>query len=305
MSSKFNPATSHYLLKVQVVDPKNEFLTKYYTNLASAQELPEDAGVDIPFATEHVEFDRTKASVCGIIEFNLGVKMNMYWVTAEGPIRCAYYLKTRSSCGKTPVWLSNCEGIMDKGFIGECKAMFRYDANAKNPNYETSHPLLQAVGPLLLPIKVEITPSLEESARGINGIGSTNKKRQSKKTVTIANDAVDGNPIPDSLSPPVQVEKPKAKRANTKKAATTTADSITEAQPIVTPVVKKAPSKRAKTAAQVDAPIADTSTESSTSTQAPAKAATGKRSKREVLLKTLAPPAYHQETESEDEQVLE
>lgn len=80
----------------------------------------------------------------------------------------------RSSNFKVPLCLSNCVGVVDSGYRGEVKAMFRPTSGAKK-NYEIGDRIMQII---IMPFpQVEFVESdkLSVSDRGDSGFGSTGK----------------------------------------------------------------------------------------------------------------------------------
>jgi dUTP pyrophosphatase len=86
----------------------------------------------------------------------------------------SYLLVPRSSISKTPLRMSNSIGIMDKLYRGPIKVCID---NIKNHPYTIigGERLFQIVSPDLLPITYNLVSELDETTRGINGIGSTGK----------------------------------------------------------------------------------------------------------------------------------
>jgi dUTP pyrophosphatase len=86
----------------------------------------------------------------------------------------AYRLVPRSSIYKTPLRLSNSEGIIDASYRGQIIAkvdnLSPYDYHIKRGDR-----LFQLVAPDLTPIRFTIVDTLDETERGSCGFGSTGK----------------------------------------------------------------------------------------------------------------------------------
>ena len=97
----------------------------------------------------------------------------------EKPV--AFYMYPRSSIYKTQIRLANNTGIIDSGYRGNLMGAFdnisRVGATFNSAAWsQVTKPyarLLQICMPDLSPFKVIIVDSLEETARGVGGFGST------------------------------------------------------------------------------------------------------------------------------------
>jgi dUTP pyrophosphatase len=87
-----------------------------------------------------------------------------------------FYTYSRSSLSKSPIRLSNQQGIIDSGYRGNIIGKFDCMPNTTFI-YPKFSRLLQICAPSMLPIFVEIVESFQdlgiETSRGSNGVGST------------------------------------------------------------------------------------------------------------------------------------
>ena len=89
-------------------------------------------------------------------------------------IPTAFYMYPRSSISKTPFRLANNVGIIDCGYRGNLGAYFDCFSNSTEKITKGSR-LLQICSPNLLPFRVVLVNSLDETIRGAGGFGSTGK----------------------------------------------------------------------------------------------------------------------------------
>jgi len=82
--------------------------------------------------------------------------------------------RPRSSVWETGFVLSNCEGTIDEGYIGEIKAVF-YKVAEGTP-YEVGDRIGQIKVGFTLPIEFTEVDNLLETERGSNGYGSSGNK---------------------------------------------------------------------------------------------------------------------------------
>ena len=122
---------------------------------------------------------------------NQGVRARMVKVTGNLPFSEGHYanadiklqeedvhyrLVPRSSICKTPLLMSNCEGIIDRSYRGLIKAPVRNLNTTSSYDIEEGTRLFQIVAPDLGHIKeVVLVDSLPETKRGEGGFGSTGK----------------------------------------------------------------------------------------------------------------------------------
>lgn len=93
---------------------------------------------------------------------------------ARSPLNLSLDFRPRSSVWKTGMVLSNCEGTIDEGYIGEVSAVF-YHVMPQMPRYKVGDRIGQIKLGFTLPIEWEEVESLENTDRGSNGYGSTGK----------------------------------------------------------------------------------------------------------------------------------
>jgi dUTP pyrophosphatase len=118
-------------------------------------------------------YDETKMHHLGV-EINLGIRCRAYFLEDDIETPSAFRIVPRSSIYKTPLRMSNSEGIIDASYRGEIK--IRVD-NISNYfyNIKKGDRLFQAVAPSLEKIHVNIVNSLDETLRNDKGFGSTGK----------------------------------------------------------------------------------------------------------------------------------
>lgn len=92
----------------------------------------------------------------------------------RSPLNLSLDFRPRSSVWKTGMVLSNCEGTIDEGYIGEVSAVF-YHVMPQMPRYKVGDRIGQIKLGFTLPIEWEEVESLENTDRGSNGYGSTGK----------------------------------------------------------------------------------------------------------------------------------
>lgn len=127
-----------------------------------------DAGYDLT-ATSVVKTEQNGQTL-----YNIGAGLAL-----EIPEGYAGFLFPRSSIKNTPLMLSNCVGVIDAGYRGEVKAVFRKDraANyyADDYVYKVGDRFAQLI---ILPVPtVRFTQvgEISNSKRGIGGYGSTGR----------------------------------------------------------------------------------------------------------------------------------
>lgn len=99
-----------------------------------------------------------------------GVKVNL----KEFYGQLSLDFRPRSSVWETGMVLSNCEGTIDEGYIGEIKAVF-YKVAEGTP-YEVGDRIGQIKVGFTLPIEFVQTDNLLETERGTKGYGSSGNK---------------------------------------------------------------------------------------------------------------------------------
>lgn len=106
-----------------------------------------------------------------------GGKVKLHITMADmtrSPLNLSLDFRPRSSVWKTGMVLSNCEGTIDEGYIGEVSAVF-YHVMPQMPRYKVGDRIGQIKLGFTLPIEWEEVESLENTDRGSNGYGSTGK----------------------------------------------------------------------------------------------------------------------------------
>lgn len=126
-----------------------------------------DSGIDLFFPDElTIHAGETKL-------VNLKICSQMYQ-SEENYHTISYDLRARSSIYKTPLRISNSAGLIDAGYTGNI--MVALD-NIKDFDYiiKRGQSLVQLVSGDLKPIITKKVIQLQETSRGDNGFGSTNK----------------------------------------------------------------------------------------------------------------------------------
>ena len=82
--------------------------------------------------------------------------------------------RPRSSVWETGMVLSNCEGTIDEGYIGEVSAVF-YHVMPNMPRYKVGDKVCQIKLGFTLPIEFEEVSELDNTIRGAKGYGSSGK----------------------------------------------------------------------------------------------------------------------------------
>lgn len=83
-------------------------------------------------------------------------------------------IRARSSIWKTGMVLCNSVGTVDEDYRGEVKFYF-YHVNKGLPRYKVGDRIGQLKIGFTLPVEFEVTDSLEDTERGVDGFGSTGK----------------------------------------------------------------------------------------------------------------------------------
>lgn len=126
-----------------------------------------DSGIDLFFPDElTIRVGETKL-------VNLKIKSQMY-DSEENYKTISYDLRARSSIYKTPLRIANGSGLIDAGYTGNI--MVALD-NIKDFDYtiKRGQSLVQLVAGDLKPILTKKVSQLQETTRGEQGFGSTNK----------------------------------------------------------------------------------------------------------------------------------
>jgi len=131
-----------------------------------------DAGFDI-FLPSRTYFDMPLGNK---VDFQIQCSATVHSTHDFYKYYSPFYTYSRSSISKTPLRLSNQQGIIDAGYRGNLIGMFDRNSDITHVFNKYSR-LLQICAPNLMPIFVEIVPTFEDlgqtTQRGTNGIGST------------------------------------------------------------------------------------------------------------------------------------
>ena len=146
-----------------LIKPNDDNIKKLYEN-HSTYHLG-DAGLDI-FCPEDLVIPGKSLGN----KVNLGISCEA--LNNEKTDGVSYKLYARSSISKTPLRLSNCVGIIDKGYRGNLIACFD---NHSDEDYliKKETRLVQICGSPLQDISFELVDILTETTRGDGGFGST------------------------------------------------------------------------------------------------------------------------------------
>jgi dUTP pyrophosphatase len=128
-----------------------------------------DAGFDL-YVTEDVTFQPGDMKLV-----DLRVKVRCRRVNSSELSTISYYMYPRSSISKTPLMLANSVGIIDKDYRGSIKAALRHIGGGDAYTLEKGTRIVQLTIPSLEPYEIAFVDSLDETARGEGGFGSTGK----------------------------------------------------------------------------------------------------------------------------------
>lgn len=92
----------------------------------------------------------------------------------RSPLNLSIDIRPRSSVWETGMVLSNCEGTIDEGYTNEISAIF-YHVLPNMPRYKVGDKIAQAKIGFALPITFREVYELDETERGMKGIGSSGK----------------------------------------------------------------------------------------------------------------------------------
>tara|TARA_B100001094_G_scaffold308685_1_gene341586 strand:- start:1391 stop:1852 length:462 start_codon:yes stop_codon:yes gene_type:complete len=145
--------------------PNDDSVQALYTNHSSYHEG--DAGLDL-FITRDITIPAKAISYI----IDLGISCEAF-TDKEYQQNISYYLYPRSSMGaKTPLRLSNSQGIIDSEYRGNIMAIVDNISNNEF-NLTVGTRLFQLCSPNLSPISFKVVNSLSETSRGSGGLGST------------------------------------------------------------------------------------------------------------------------------------
>ena len=166
-------------LKIKIVNPvANEF---YQTK----QNYDSDSGLDLYILEDIIiKLGETK-------KIDLGIQCEMLSNKKYNTVKTtAYYLYPRSSFSKTPLILGNHVGIIDRDYRGNILAVVKFmptynifqkfiedGKSSFNETYtiKKGTRLFQICANDLSPFSYTIVDTLSDTARGVNGLGSTGK----------------------------------------------------------------------------------------------------------------------------------
>lgn len=162
LSELVDAATEHYhpLLRVCFASPEVAALYADKTG-----QYASDSGWDLRF-TDDVTVKPGETVKC---DFGLSVSA---YDDETGLDPSALWMMPRSSIVKTPLRMANSLGLIDSSYRGTLKA---YVDNIKTDPYhiKKGDRLFQLVAPSAKPFRVQIVTSLDTTARGVQGFGST------------------------------------------------------------------------------------------------------------------------------------
>lgn len=131
-----------------------------------------DAGFDLRLPRELTMDDLSSLDMnVTNLEVGLGIACEMIRVKNGVETNVSYQLYARSSIFKYPLILANGVGVIDAGYRGEIKAVFR--ALSEFQPIPIGTRLVQICHPGLKPFTVKFVDELSSSERGERGFGST------------------------------------------------------------------------------------------------------------------------------------
>ena len=133
----------------------------------------DNAGFDL-FVPEEVVFAPGERK---LVSMRVKAKMDMFnnTTTYNNTGACHYWMPPRSSISKTGLILLNSIGVIDKGYRGELMA-FLWNSTDAPVTVKKGDRLVQIVAPDMGPILgVMVVDSLDSTARGEGGFGSTGR----------------------------------------------------------------------------------------------------------------------------------
>ena len=93
---------------------------------------------------------------------------------SRSPITLSIDARPRSSVWRTGMSLSNCEGTIDEGFVGDISAVF-YHVMPNMPRYRVGDKVCQIKLGFSLPMEFVEVEELDSTDRGAKGYGSSGK----------------------------------------------------------------------------------------------------------------------------------
>jgi len=130
-----------------------------------------NAGVDL-YCVEDYEYDNSKGPLVHLLD--LGVRAILYDVQNNEQVH--FTLEPRSSIFKSGYMMANGRGIIDRSYRGTLKAPILPQIPGAPQKIEKGQRLFQILAPDLGWIhRVQIVDSLDTTARGESGFGSSGK----------------------------------------------------------------------------------------------------------------------------------
>lgn len=157
-----------------------------YTNDYAAELYRKASGKlekEVPFKTHDDDFCYDcVATTCEeiaprVYKYDLGISLQIIddiEFLDRGDIILDIDARPRSSVWKTGMSLSNCEGTVDKGYIGNIYAVF-YHLLDNMPKYEVGDRVCQIKIGATVPMEFIVVDELSNTSRGDGGFGSTGK----------------------------------------------------------------------------------------------------------------------------------
>jgi dUTP pyrophosphatase len=143
---------------------KNPDVKSFYAERPTSDAV--DSGWDLHTTEEVVVGPREKV----VLDFQLSVAC-----TDEHMQPMAVWLVPRSSIIKTPLIMANSMGLIDSTYRGSIKACVINQSDDETYTIKKGDRLFQLAAPSLKPFHWQNVDSLESTARGENGFGSTGK----------------------------------------------------------------------------------------------------------------------------------
>ena len=177
---------TQYVLKLRIVsdDPKLHNLYKAAVAKMETKEYLEnphkDSGFDIFTPQENLKIGPGETKLV-----NMEIQCAAYKIVCDGEtcqrVPTAFYMYPRSSIYKTNLRLANNTGIIDSGYRGNLMGAFdnisrvgaSFPASEWSQTENAYGRMLQICMPDLSPFKVELVESLDDTSRGVGGLGST------------------------------------------------------------------------------------------------------------------------------------
>lgn len=128
-----------------------------------------DAGLDLTATTKEIPLDHEGT----VFQREKGYVVYGTGIAVEIPEGYVGLIFPRSSIFKKGMVLTNCVGVIDSGYRGEIKFMFRRINGAVIEDYEVGDRIGQMIIVPFPTIEVEEATELSASERGTGGFGST------------------------------------------------------------------------------------------------------------------------------------